>query len=52
MSKPVHIEPEADAELREAYTWYERARVGLGDDFLLCFEAATPSSGAIERDSF
>jgi plasmid stabilization system protein ParE len=40
MSKRVIIEPEAEADLREGYEWYEQQRSGLGDDFLLCFEAA------------
>jgi toxin ParE1/3/4 len=34
------IRPEADADLVEAYEWYERQREGLGADFLLCFEEA------------
>src|SRR4051812_12019418 len=40
MVKRVIIEPEAEADLLEAYQWYQRRRGGLGDDFLLCFEAA------------
>jgi len=39
MSKRLIIEPEAEADLLEAYQWYERQRIGLGDDLLLCFEA-------------
>ena len=35
MSLPVHIEPEARAELREAAHWYEAARPGLGVEFTL-----------------
>lgn len=27
-------------ELREARVWYEESRAGLGDDFVLCVEAA------------
>ena len=30
--KPLLIEPEAEAELRAAIKWYERERVGLGDE--------------------
>ncbi len=30
----------AEQELREAYRWYEDQRTGLGEDFLLCVEAA------------
>jgi toxin ParE1/3/4 len=32
------IRPEAEADLNEAYRWYEHQREGLGADFLLCFE--------------
>jgi len=35
VSLPVHIEPEARAELREAAHWYEAARPGLGVEFTL-----------------
>ena len=38
MSKPVIVEPEAEADLRAAYDWYEDQREGLGTDFVLCFE--------------
>jgi len=34
------IRCEAEADLKEAYCWYERQRDGLGADFLLCFEDA------------
>jgi toxin ParE1/3/4 len=37
---PYLIRPEAEADLDEAYRWYERQRTGLGADFLLCFEEA------------
>lgn len=40
MSKRVVIEPEAEADIAQAYRWYENHRLGLGDDFLLCLEAA------------
>jgi plasmid stabilization system protein ParE len=45
MSKRVIVEPEAEADLLEGYEWYERQRTGLGDDFLLCFEAILPAIG-------
>ncbi len=38
MNRGVLIRPEAEADLDEAYHWYERQREGLGADFLLCFE--------------
>jgi toxin ParE1/3/4 len=34
------IEPEAEAELAKAFDWYEAQRPGLGQDFILCIEAA------------
>jgi plasmid stabilization system protein ParE len=32
------IRPEAEADLLTARAWYERQRVGLGAEFLLCVE--------------
>ena len=32
------IRPEAEADIEEAFHWYERQRDGLGSDFLLCVE--------------
>jgi toxin ParE1/3/4 len=40
VSKPLVIEPEAEFDLFEAFDYYEHQREGLGQDFLLCFEAA------------
>ena len=40
MSKRLLIEPEAEADLTEAFDWYEAQRSGLGHDFMLCVEAA------------
>ena len=40
MKPAVLIRPEAEADLDEAYRWYEQQREGLGADFLLCFEEA------------
>lgn len=34
------LEPEAEADLLEAYGWYERQRRGLGVEFMECVEAA------------
>jgi len=39
MKKPLIIEPEAERDIADAYTWYEQQRPGLGDDFALCVEA-------------
>ena len=41
---PYRIRPEAEADLSEAYRWYERQREGLGADFFLCFEEALEKS--------
>jgi len=40
MKKEVIIRPEAEAEIKEAYHWYEERHKGLGLDFLLCLEEA------------
>jgi plasmid stabilization system protein ParE len=43
--KPVIVEPEAEADIDEAYEWYDDRRPGLGEDFLLCIEAALEAIG-------
>jgi len=40
MSLPLVFEPEVQAEVDEAYSWYERQREGLGEAFLAEVEAA------------
>lgn len=40
MSDSLLIRPEAEADIRLAYQWYEAQRPGLGEDFALCLEAA------------
>jgi len=40
MKSTLRLRPEAEADLKEVYRWYEGQRRGLGDDFLLCVEAA------------
>jgi len=37
---PVIIRPKAEADLREAWLWYEAQRPGLGDELLLEIRAA------------
>jgi toxin ParE1/3/4 len=39
MSLPLIITTEAEADLAEAKSWYERKREGLGEEFVLCVEA-------------
>jgi plasmid stabilization system protein ParE len=34
------VEPEAEADLLDAYLWYEKQRVGLGEEFFAYAEAA------------
>ncbi len=38
MSYSLLLRPEAQADLDEAYYWYEQRHEGLGADFLLCVE--------------
>ncbi len=38
MKRALIVRPEAEADLEEAQAWYDRQRVGLGTDFLLCVE--------------
>ncbi|MBI4667211.1 MAG: type II toxin-antitoxin system RelE/ParE family toxin [Nitrospinae bacterium] len=40
MSGSVVFHPSAEEDVRQAYRWYEEQRKGLGEDFLLCIEAA------------
>jgi len=37
------------ADLRAAYQWYEEQRPGLGEDFLLCVEAAVAQIGKMPK---
>jgi plasmid stabilization system protein ParE len=39
MKFKIIIRPEAENDLKEAYSWYEGKRNGLGDEFLLNIEA-------------
>jgi len=39
MSLPVLFHPQVQAEIDDAYRWYEQQRAGLGDDFLAAVEA-------------
>ena len=40
MSLPIVFEPEVEAEVDEAYHWYEGQRRGLGEGFLAAVRAA------------
>ena len=43
MNYKLIIRPEAEAELEEAFVWYEQQVVGLGSQFLLVVDAAINS---------
>ena len=47
MKKPVIVRAEAEADLAEAYEWYEQHVCDLGGEFLLCVDAVIAS---IERN--
>jgi len=39
MTMEVIIRPEAEADMKTAFEWYEEQNSGLGSDFLLCADA-------------
>ena len=39
MTSRIIIRPEAEHDLKEAYSWYQEKRKGLGEEFLLNIEA-------------
>ena len=43
MKCPILIVPEAEADIEEAYRWYEKRLGGLGADFLECLEQGIES---------
>jgi toxin ParE1/3/4 len=43
----ISIRAEAESDISEAYTWYERQWKGLGSDFILCVEEGLAK---IQRD--
>ena len=47
MKKPLIVRAEAEADLAEAFRWYEQQVRGLGAQFLLCVDAVMAS---IERN--
>ena len=49
MSPPLIITAEAEADLAEARAWYEGKREGLGQEFVLCVEAATEVQAGVWR---
>jgi plasmid stabilization system protein ParE len=47
VTKPLIVRSEAEADLSEAYQWYEERVAGLGEQFLLSLDATMAS---IERE--
>jgi len=43
MTRRLQIRPEAEADLAEAFQWYERERPGLGAEFIEAIEAVVQS---------
>ena len=58
MAADLILAPEAEADLDEAYAWYEGQRIGLGEDFLgrvdACIEAICrlPESHALFHGNY
>jgi plasmid stabilization system protein ParE len=58
MAAELVIAPEAEQDLDEAYAWYEKQRVGLGEDFLTSVDACIeficrlPKIGAIVHKNY
>lgn len=40
MTLPLFFRPDAEADVADAFAWYEEQSPGLGSHFLLCVEAA------------
>lgn len=43
MTRSVRIRPEAEADMHDAYHWYEEQAYGLGEEFLRAADAAIAS---------
>ncbi len=58
MAAEIIIAPEAERDLADAYDWYERQRIGLGEDFLqrvdACIQAIarTPLMHALYYETY
>jgi putative addiction module component (TIGR02574 family) len=58
MAAELAMAPEAEQDIDEAYSWYERQRVGLGEDFLTSVDASIeficrfPKTGTIVYESY
>ena len=40
MKVPLIVFPEAESDISQAYQWYEKMRLGLGEEFILSLEAS------------
>jgi len=45
MADELVIAPEATSDIESAYAWYEKRRVGLGEEFLGCVDAIIQGLG-------
>ena len=58
MAAELIIASEAEHDLAEAYAWYERRRIGLGEEFLSCVDACiealrrTPEMHAVVHENY
>jgi plasmid stabilization system protein ParE len=58
MAANLVMAPEAEQDLDEAYAWYEKQRVGLGEEFLTSVDACIeficrfPNTGSIVVENF
>lgn len=39
MAADLIFAPEAESDISQAYSWYDKQRVGLGEEFLTCLDA-------------
>ncbi len=58
MAAELILSPEIEADIAEAYSWYEARRAGLGEEFLGCVDACiesvrrTPQLHAIVHEKY
>ena len=58
MGAELVIAPEAEQDLDQGYTWYEKQRVGLGEEFLTSVDACiagicrTPKVGRLIHENY
>ena len=51
MTRHVVVRPEAAGDIEDAYNWYERARTGLGEEFLAAVREG-PDSAVAHPEQF